>query len=247
MKKRIALLILVFTINLSAQIKNEYYENGQIRATGEMKNDSRFGDWKLYHSNGVVSGTITYDLNGFPIPETFKTYNMKGEKVPCDCPEPTKLQYSYVCSSLYDRKEAKSNGPAVGYEYQEILWKMACAKIGIDKLDIARIKMQIMWNKYREKFRCYNYPILLASDKNFAKFSIDTGFTGFLTEAVKRYDLDMNFIDPGDKKTLLDWLQEREKQIRNSPPVDTGKADELQRMYQLLKSNGAKHSRELNK
>ena len=29
MKKRIALLILVFTINLSAQIKNEYYENGQ--------------------------------------------------------------------------------------------------------------------------------------------------------------------------------------------------------------------------
>lgn len=57
----------------------------------------------------------------------------------------------------------------------------------------------------------------------------------------------MNFIDPYDKKTLLDHLQEEEKKIRNSQPIDTGKADEYQDVYQLLKANGAKHSWELNK
>ena len=162
-----------------------------------------------------------------------------------ECPAPTKEQISYVCSSMYDRKEAKNPSPAIGFEYQEILWEMSCAKPGADKLDAARTKIQKMWMKNRESFRCYNYPTLFSSEKNIAKFSLDTGFTTFLSESVKRYKLDMNFIDPGDKKTVLDFIQEREKEIRNSPPVDTGKADEYGRMYDLLKSNGAKHAKEL--
>lgn len=247
MKRLIALLILLVTINLSAQIKNEYYENGQVRATGEMKNNSRFGDWKLYHSNGVVSGTITYDSNGFPIPETFKTYNEKGEKVSCDCPEPTQTMYSAVCHSIYERQAAQISGPAISYGYQEKLWQMSCAKVGIDKLEIARIKIQIMWNKYREKFRCYNYPTMVSSEKNIMKFTMDSGLSAMLTESVKRYKLNMNFLDPGDHKTVLDFLYDREKDILNSPPIDESRAAEYKQVYELLKANGAKHALELNK
>nr|WP_315153394.1 hypothetical protein [uncultured Flavobacterium sp.] len=247
MKRQITLLIFVFTINLSAQIKNEYYENGQIKATGEVKNDSRFGDWKLYHSNGVVSGTITYDSNGFPIPETFKTYNEKGEKVSCDCPEPTRAQLSEICSEIYFRADAKLNGTILNYSYQEKLWKISCADIQKDDLNIARLKIQLMWLKNRERFRCYNYPESIASDCNVLKFSLDNGFPGFIVEASRKYKLDLNFIDPKDNKTVLDFLSDQEKLIRNTPPVNTEKADEYQRIYKILRTNGAKHVSELNK
>jgi hypothetical protein len=79
------------------------------------------------------------------------------------------------------------------------------------------------------------------------KFSLESGFTTILTEGIKRWNLDMNFIDPGDGKTILDFVLKQENYIRSSPPVDEDKANEYQRIYQLLRTNGAKHSWELNK
>lgn len=74
---------------------------------------------------------------------------------------------------------------------------------------------------------------------------MDTGFTTFLVEGVRKYNLDMNFIDPADSKSILDYIKDREKEIRNSPPVDTPRADQYQRIYDLLRTNGAKHTNEL--
>ena len=163
-----------------------------------------------------------------------------------DCPAPTKEDFIGLCVSIYEKQMANIPKPGVGYGYQEALWEMSCAKPGFDRIETAKVKIQKMWNSYRERMRCYNYPGFSASEKNIAKFSAESGFTTFLTEAVKRYDLDMNFIDPGDGKTVLDFIQDREIAVRNSPPIDTAKADEYQRIYQLLKSKGAKHKWELN-
>lgn len=163
------------------------------------------------------------------------------------CPAPTKDQFSRVCSDLYSRDESEENGTGLSYAYQEKLWKMSCAKPGKDNIDIARKKIQNMWNENREKFRCYNYPTSIATDANITKFSLDTGFTGFISEGIKKYKLDMNFIDPADNKTLLDFVMEQEKLIRNLTPVNIERADEYLRIYKMLLQNGAKHSWELNK
>jgi len=222
-----------------------YHDNGQLSGMGEMSTIGRVGNWELYHNNGKLSGAGKYDEDGYPIPDTWTTYNDLGETHGCDCPEPTAQMYSNMCHSIYERQNSQNPGPGISYKYQELLWKISCAKIGIDKLPEARIKIQCMWSNYREKIRCYNYPTLISSEKNVMKFSLDTGFTALISEAVKRYKLDMNFIDPSDKKTILDFIEETEKEIRNSPPIDTSRADEYQSMYQLLRTNGAKHSREL--
>ena len=162
------------------------------------------------------------------------------------CPAPTKRDFANVCLSIYQRLDARSPESKLGYAYQEELWSMSCARQK-DTVSEATEKIQNMWNKNRETFRCYNYPTSIASDRNVTKFSLDTGFTAFLIEAVRKYKLDMNFVDPADKLTILDFIEEREKYIRNLQPVDTPKADEYKKIYNLLKLNGAKHSWELNK
>ena len=162
-----------------------------------------------------------------------------------NCPKPTRDQFLRVCHAIYEKQMAPDPKPGVGYQYQESIWTMSCAKPGVDTIETAKVKIQKMWNENREDFRCYNYPNYFASDKNIAKFSLETGFTAFLSEAVKRYDLDMNFIDPGDKKTVLDFIQDQEAHVRSTPPVDTERADEYNRFYKLLRSKGAKHATEL--
>ena len=163
-----------------------------------------------------------------------------------ECPAPTKEDFIGLCVSIYEKQMANIPKPGVSYGYQETLWEMSCAKPGFDTIETAKVKIQKMWNKHRESMRCYGYPGFTASEDNIAKFSAESGFTTFLTEAVKRYNLDMNFIDPGDGKTVLDFIKEQETYVRSTPRIDTAKADEYQRIYQLLKSKGAKHRRELN-
>lgn len=179
-----------------------------------------------------------------PLFATIMTVAQEPKKE-CDCPPPTKEQYLGLCHSIFEQQMMKDPKPGVSYGYQESLWEMSCAIPGVDSIESAKPKIQKMWNKYRENIRCYGYTNYISNDKNVAKFSLDTGFTTFLTEAVKRYDLDMNFIDPADGKTVLDFIREREEFVRSWPPVDYGKADEYNRIYNLLRQKGAKHSWEL--
>ena len=163
------------------------------------------------------------------------------------CPAPTKEQFKSICVSMYQRDEALNPDNGLAFSYQEKLWKISCAEPGTDPINIAKLKIQKMWNKHRESFRCFGFPSTIATDMNITKFSLDTGFTSFIYEAVKKYKLDMNFLDPADGKTVLDFVKEQEELIRRTPPVNTLKADEYQRIYKMLLENGAKHSWEISK
>lgn len=169
--------------------------------------------------------------------------NEVTSKVEDDCPTPTKQQFQSVCHGIYNTENTQA--PGLSYTYQEHLWNLSCAKPGSDTIETAKSKIQAMWIKHRENFRCYNYPTSIATDKNVTKFSIDVHFSGFLVEAVKRYKLDMNFKDPADQKTIMDFLKERKEYIQNSPPVDVTKVAEYERIYKLLETNGAKHAKDL--
>lgn len=248
MKTTITLLIITLfcSLQLAAQNHKDYYPNGNLKEIGELDKSKHIGDWKYYHENGQLSGEGKYDLNGKIILGTWTTYNEKGVKDGCDCPPPTKEQFAGACHTIYEKQMMANPKPGVSYGYQDSIWEMSCAIPGVDNIETAKPKIQKMWNKYRENFRCYGYPNYNSGDKNIAKFSLDTGFTTFLNEAVKRYNLDMNFIDPGDGKTVLDFIKEREEFVRNLPPVDYVRAEEYNRFYNLLRLNGAKHRWELN-
>lgn len=159
------------------------------------------------------------------------------------CPKPTEQQFKNVCHGIYNTKTIEK--PGFSYTYQEELWRISCADPDKDTIETARTKVQSMWLKYRQDFRCYNYPTSVATDKNVLKFSMDNNFAGFIYEAVKRYKLDLNFKDPADQKTIMDFLKERKEYIQNSPPVDNLKVAEYDKIYKYLETHGAKHAKDL--
>lgn len=160
----------------------------------------------------------------------------------CNCPKPSQKQFTTVCNSIYAKKDA-IEGSQFGFQFQEDLWEMSCAKVGIDSPEQAKRKIQCMWNKYKEEFRCDGHSDVTLDNANVLKFSVDTGFSEFLFAAVKKYELDVNFKDPTDGKTILDFVEAQLKYYRNS--TFTSKANEYQRTYDLLIKYGAKRAKDL--
>lgn len=173
------------------------------------------------------------------------TSKAQEKPITCDCPPPTAEQFSNVCVSIYQKSDAHHSDSGASFSYQEDIWKMSCVDSANDSKEVIIKKIQYMWNKYRESFRCYGYPTSIASDSNILKFSLDTGFTPFIYESVRKNKLDMNFIDPADRKTFLDFVQERITYIANLPPIDILKLEEYKRIYKLAQDGGAKHSKDL--
>jgi len=223
-----------------------YSVNGHLYSVIPYVNGLKEGQAKYYHNNGKLAsiGRFKGDL---PLPETWLTYNKAGEVLDCHCPPPSEAQISAVAMSVYEMDMASAPRHWLTYGYQENLWLMSCVDIQNDSLDVIKKKVTTMWNLYRELLVANNYPTSLATDKNILKFSVDMGFTTLFTELLKRYKVDMNFIDPRDGKTILDFIEERIKFIRTSPPVDTDKAELYESFVKLLKNNGVQHHYEIKK
>jgi hypothetical protein len=174
---------------------------------------------------------------------TVMTSQAQEKKVEdCDCPPPDKADFRELCNSLKSREPGREGGK-FSEKYQEDLWEMSCADLEKDSFETAKIKIQCMWNKYRVEFRCLDFSEVTVKDANVAKFSMDAGFSSFLVMAAKRYDLDMNFIDPADGKSLMDFLSDQRESYRNT--AYTAKYAEYDRLYKLWESKGAKHAKDL--
>jgi hypothetical protein len=159
-----------------------------------------------------------------------------------ECPKPTRAQFTRVCDSIYGNK-IPTDGSGLGNKYQEDLWEMSCATPNKDSIEEASKKIQNMWNKSREEFSCQNFSGVSLRNANVAKFSIDVGYPSFLIKAVKTYKLDLNFKDPADGKTVLDFIDEQ-KIIYEKIGYEK-KVKEYNKIYKLLLDSGAKHAKDL--
>ena len=163
----------------------------------------------------------------------------------CECPPPTKDGIAGVCIHMLQRYESDNPESKLGLSYQIRFLKLACADPVKDSKDVIRAKLQTMWNKYRESFRCINFPNSVATDLNITKFAVDIGMDVFIHEAVRRYKLDMNFLDPADKKTVLDFVIEQEALTLKSFPVDTSRLEDMRRVRKMLEEHGVKRAKDL--
>jgi len=60
--KKITLLLsfILFVNTLIAQVKKEYYENGQLKIIGKYENGKQIGEWKNYYENGKLKAIGEY-------------------------------------------------------------------------------------------------------------------------------------------------------------------------------------------
>ncbi|MEY3500441.1 MAG: hypothetical protein RL308_2110 [Bacteroidota bacterium] len=161
----------------------------------------------------------------------------------CDCPETTRMDFLILCKDVYERKPS-SEESELSFKYEQALWRMSCAKEGVDDMETARKKIQCMWNKNRKSFSC-DYPGSVVPKGNITKFSLETNFPEFLVTAAKRYKLDMNFKDPQDNRTILDFVKDQIAYMKKAPVNMTLKIQEYEDIYKMLQENGAKHGKDL--
>jgi hypothetical protein len=164
-----------------------------------------------------------------------------SDKTTCNCPEPTELQWSKLCNSIYAKK-APNEESGLPFKMDEDLWEMSCAIPGVDSMEEASRKIQCMWMKYRTKSKCTFFSGLSRPEGLILSFSMDVGFPSFLKRITKHYKLDLNFIDPVWGDTVMDFLKWQEGNYRGTYEE---KANEFLKMYEYLRKNGAKHSYEL--
>lgn len=178
---------------------------------------------------------------GSELKKNNKTINNKTNQVE-KCPKPTENMFLTVCNSINASKLA-TDETNFSYKYQEDLWKMSCAEVGKDTSETAKQKIQIMWNTYRTEFKCPGGVTDSIHNGNVTKYAMDNQFSTFVVYSIKKYELDMNFIDPRDGKTLLDFVEEQLEMWKKTS--FTSKTNEYQRVYDLLIKTGAKRAKDL--
>jgi hypothetical protein len=124
------------------------------------------------------------------------------------CQGPSENDFKRLCSDIALRKKVIGTATdTVEYMYEQRLWQLACAKMGVDDEETARNKIQSWWEKYKTKCTC-NSLVFRVQDGNILKFSVVQSFPDFTETLVMNYKIDINFIDPADGKNLLDFIND---------------------------------------
>lgn len=84
-------------------------------------------------------------------------------------------------------------------------------------------------------FRETNYINSPAAELNVAKLDITALIPRVTFEATRRYHLDMNFIDPANGKTLLDFIPDRINREMKYEPINEGRLYEYESTYYILR------------
>lgn len=161
-----------------------------------------------------------------------------------ECPAPSQTKRDSMCRQIGGRLPDEDEESDFVYLYEKTLWEISCAKPGIDSEEQASEKIKKMWNKYHKTLTC-DIPGFDISNGNVLKYSIAKSFPDLVLDTVKTYDLNINFKDPVDGLTVLDYVQKKLKYYQQNPSAYSSHIRDLTKIYEILRSRGAKHAQEL--
>lgn len=124
------------------------------------------------------------------------------------------------------------------YMYEE-MFHTAAGVAPDDGPDQVREKIQRFWLNNREHLSCQQLGFSIRGG-NVAKLAFERSSNHVINDFIRRWDLDLNFIDPADGKSVLDYVEgELEKSGGTS-------AEPVWRRYRdLLVRSGAMHGADL--
>jgi len=130
----------------------------------------------------------------------------QSTKEDCDCPPPTKEQITDLCLHVKRGTFAAEDSPFV-YSYEQTIRNIACVD-ATDTEKEAKWKVNRMWMKYRTCLSCKVTGFSIPAG-NVLKLSVDSAFPDFIKGMIIEYGIDVNFIDPADGKTLLQYIDDQ--------------------------------------
>lgn len=131
-----------------------------------------------------------------------------------DCPPPKEKDYKMLCSDVASKALAAKN-EYYYYSYEKRILELSCVNIEVDDEETIKRKVQLFWNKYKNKCKCdsvtFNIP-----NVNILKFAITKNTMDFIEVLVLNYELDINFTDPEDMKNLLDYMNDEIEKMKTT-------------------------------
>lgn len=161
-----------------------------------------------------------------------------------NCPAPTAGSVAELCSALMTPEQDTSPN-SIGYNYQNILWQLACTTPKKDLTEVGRVKVKRYWNKYKKEIRCPATGRRDTDDLSIAKHAIDTSGIRFTRELAVVYKVDFNFVDKKDGLTILDFVQVRIDMANKHVPKPESRLIEDQAIYDAIVKAGGKHKKDL--
>jgi hypothetical protein len=132
------------------------------------------------------------------------------------CPTPSDEELGKLCKQITQRHMIPDAEGFNYFKYHDTFETLACAK-GKSEAEI-RTRVQAMWSQNVKRIKCslggYNLH-----QHNFVKYAISMPFNEFISDLVETYQVDLNFKDPVDNKTPLEFCLEHVGKVeRKIPP-----------------------------
>ncbi|MFM7404145.1 MAG: hypothetical protein ACKO1N_08660 [Erythrobacter sp.] len=163
-----------------------------------------------------------------------------GQSTPAGSSCPAKFDLTKlvaICDYVYDRTRMPT-GSTYRFEYERAINEAACTSPA-EPIEIQREKIQRLWNNHQQSFRCTanNFDV---NEGNVLKYAIKTRSFSLVNAAIARSELNLNYVDPSDGRTILDYVDEELRLNRGST-----NEFQLQEFFNVMRSRGAKFAHEL--
>lgn len=161
----------------------------------------------------------------------------------CHFKEPSLSDIKTLCDCVAI-KEKPSGKAAEHYDWawERRLMVLAGTSIETDGFDVATKKLRCFWEKYKTQFSCHSSTFNLERG-SLLKFAISQNFTPMFETMVGTYGMDINFIDPIDKRNVLDYVNDELQGAISLQGVSHQKVKVLKEYKQLLEDMGCKPSK----
>lgn len=151
---------------------------------------------------------------------------------------PNQVDVRRLCNAVSEKLGETDTTKGTRFIHQTLINQAACVESG-DSPDIIQAKIQNFWNKYHAQLNCTQLGFSITNG-HILKLAVEKNSRDFVNDAVKKWKVTLNHVDPVDQKTVLDYIESEMSKARgsNMEPI-------LKRYYDLFRTNGAKLKREL--
>jgi hypothetical protein len=151
---------------------------------------------------------------------------------------PNSVNASDLCDAVSGQVLETDSRQTTRYTFQTKILRASCVETS-DSPEIVQAKVQNFWNKYHDKLNCSQINFTIRNG-HILKLAVERNSRDFINDAVRKWKVNLNHVDPADQKTVLDYIESELTKSRGTSlePV-------LQRYFTLFRTNGAKHKREL--
>lgn len=144
-----------------------------------------------------------------------------------------------LCNVIAGKSLDKTPGTTLRYEYQRIIINASCVDQTKDSPEIIQQKIQAMWSSQEEKLVCNNV-MFEVKNGSVLKFAAAIGTYDFLDDAIRKWKVNLNRVDPVDNRTLLDYIEVLQARHKGNP-----EEARLNAYHKRLVTAGAKRKAEL--